>query len=1146
MTTATVTATDPNNPASTANALISLVAPPMTLLGVTPSSGSAVGFTFAVSGKDDASAGIANNAPVAVGLQFNPTGQALLNSGVCRISYSPGQTGAGISNLVFLQNDDGSFSANNWGAPGSNQVLSNSQCSVNLLNTLGGISGDTITLTVPVTFRPGFSGPKTIYENVWDSGFEAGWSQVGSWNVPAGYVGCYTDDGNRALPTALSWGGETVESCRQKAATAGFIYAGVQYYGQCFGGNSAGYSQTPDTDCNTPCTANPAEMCGGPWRNSIYQASASSPVTLSVAISGNGTVTTNPMGINCSGNCSANFSSGTSVTLTATPSAGSVFAGWSGGGCSGTGSCTVTMNANTTINAAFNPAASVSISPATASVQPRQTVTLTSNMNANWSLSGSGSLSTTGPSTSTTFTPPLTASSLTMTVTATNPNNPSNTASATINLVAPPMAPGGVQPANGSGNGPTVFTLSAVDNDVAGIGSNAAVSIGLEFSPAGQGPLNANVCQILFSPSLNGPKVFLQNDDGSFTANNWGPPGANQILANSQCSVNLAGTSGGIVNGNTITLSVPVTFTSSFAGAKTVYEAYWDSPFNIPYNAFGTWTVTSATETLSIGRNGSGSGTVTGSAGNINCGPSCSASLPSGTSVTLTASPDTGSYFAGWFGGGCSGTGSCVVALNAATTVTATFNASNPNNLVAHWSFDEGGGTLAGDSSGSGVNGTIVGATWTSGVLGSALQFDGVSSYVGITINVPETEYTFSGWFRTPAPNGPIMAVVDPASPNAGAYDRLLGLQGGRVCHRVWAEETYCSPGAYNDNTWHLATVTVGSTGGHLYVDGVLVANGNKTSSDFYWQTGMTIGNHFSWGAFAGTIDDVRVYNRVLSAAEIAALHASTLSVTFSGSGSGTVVSSPAGINYASSCSAGFITGSVVTLSATPGAGSVFAGWSGSGCSGTGSCTVAMNAAASVNAAFNRVSVSISPTSATVQPRQTVTLTSNMSVNWNLSGSGSLSTTGPSTSTTFTPPLTASSFNMTVTAINPNNASDMASAAITLVSPPMSLGGVQPANGSSNGPTLFRLSAVDNDVAGIGSNAAVSIGLEFSPAGQGPLNANVCQIMFSPSLNGPKVFLQNDDGSFTANNWGPPGANQILANSQCSVNLAGTSGGIVN
>jgi Putative Ig domain/Divergent InlB B-repeat domain len=69
---------------------------------------------------------------------------------------------------------------------------------------------------------------------------------------------------------------------------------------------------------------------------------------------GSGTVTSSPSGISCGTTCSRSFSGGTTVTLTAAAASGSVFAGWSGGGCTGTGSCTVQINNNVTVNAAFN------------------------------------------------------------------------------------------------------------------------------------------------------------------------------------------------------------------------------------------------------------------------------------------------------------------------------------------------------------------------------------------------------------------------------------------------------------------------------------------------------------------------------------------------------------------------------------------------------------------------------------------------------------------------------------------------------------------------------------------------------------------------------------------------------------------------
>ncbi|TLY24508.1 MAG: hypothetical protein E6K64_06525 [Nitrospirae bacterium] len=58
-------------------------------------------------------------------------------------------------------------------------------------------------------------------------------------------------------------------------------------------------------------------------------------------------------GIDCGATCSASYESGMEVTLTATPASGSIFTGWSGG-CSGTGTCTVTMNSDTVVTATFD------------------------------------------------------------------------------------------------------------------------------------------------------------------------------------------------------------------------------------------------------------------------------------------------------------------------------------------------------------------------------------------------------------------------------------------------------------------------------------------------------------------------------------------------------------------------------------------------------------------------------------------------------------------------------------------------------------------------------------------------------------------------------------------------------------------------
>ncbi len=83
---------------------------------------------------------------------------------------------------------------------------------------------------------------------------------------------------------------------------------------------------------------------------------AATTVTLFVnhAGSGSGTVTSIPAGIDCAAACSAIYATGTQVSLTATPQAGSRFTGWSGVDCAGLGACVVTLDATTSVTANFD------------------------------------------------------------------------------------------------------------------------------------------------------------------------------------------------------------------------------------------------------------------------------------------------------------------------------------------------------------------------------------------------------------------------------------------------------------------------------------------------------------------------------------------------------------------------------------------------------------------------------------------------------------------------------------------------------------------------------------------------------------------------------------------------------------------------
>lgn len=84
--------------------------------------------------------------------------------------------------------------------------------------------------------------------------------------------------------------------------------------------------------------------------------------TLSVQSSAGGTVSSSPAGISaCNTTCSATFTAGTTVTLTASAAQGFSFTGWSGAGCSGTGTCTVTLSAASTVVASFAGTAAAGI-----------------------------------------------------------------------------------------------------------------------------------------------------------------------------------------------------------------------------------------------------------------------------------------------------------------------------------------------------------------------------------------------------------------------------------------------------------------------------------------------------------------------------------------------------------------------------------------------------------------------------------------------------------------------------------------------------------------------------------------------------------------------------------------------------------------
>ena len=105
-------------------------------------------------------------------------------------------------------------------------------------------------------------------------------------------------------------------------------------------------------------------LCVGvSYGGSFVRAGVPHTLTVKRAGTGSGKVTSKPAGISCGATCAGHFAERSRVTLTAAPTSTAVFTRWSGGGCPKTGTCQVTMNANTTVAATFVLKASICLVP---------------------------------------------------------------------------------------------------------------------------------------------------------------------------------------------------------------------------------------------------------------------------------------------------------------------------------------------------------------------------------------------------------------------------------------------------------------------------------------------------------------------------------------------------------------------------------------------------------------------------------------------------------------------------------------------------------------------------------------------------------------------------------------------------------------
>ncbi|MEW6219312.1 MAG: DUF2341 domain-containing protein [Thermodesulfobacteriota bacterium] len=199
---------------------------------------------------------------------------------------------------------------------------------------------------------------------------------------------------------------------------------------------------------------------------------------------------------------------------------------------------------------------------------------------------------------------------------------------------------------------------------------------------------------------------------------------------------------------------------------------------------------------------------------------------------------------------------------------------SQPDGVVAYWKLDDGSGTTAADSSVVGIyDGEISGATWTvNGKFHSALTFDGVADSVSTPLNIDQggtQSYTFEAWVR---PAGTSAGRHEVVTSDNGWFDWSLLREGD--CWAVFdGSGSVIFPDMSVDvGVWqHLAAVFDHSAGQvTLYKNGRATAYANLTfdSSDSNVFIGSRLGTS---EYFDGVIDEVVIYNRALSAAEIRA-----------------------------------------------------------------------------------------------------------------------------------------------------------------------------------------------------------------------------------------------------------------------------------
>jgi serine protease len=412
--------------------------------------------------------------------------------------------------------------------------------------------------------------------------------------------------------------------------------------------------------------------------------------SLYLLFEGNGTITINPGGSSCTSDCAfyVPYDANPAYTLTATPAGGYVFLGWAGD-CAGTSPCSYTPNRAKTILARFAPAGSV------------VPITITK------SGSGSGTVSS-------------------------SPSGINCGSACAYNFA--------------SGSSVTLYAVADSKSNFAGwsgacagtsiactVSLNGAKSVSATFTTLDDYPDAASLAVAIAPTSSTAGSLYSGTDQDWFkvtfpTKGRWaiGTLGTTDTVGAvfAADGVTLYGSNDDANGSYNFELLFTVPSPQTVLVRVTGYR-------DLAVQTTGPYTLQSvfvATYGVAVSRSGSGSGTVTSSVAGITCGSTCAAEFPSGSALTLTAVPDSGSVFLGWQGG-CAGLGTCPLTMDGEKAVTAIFSTAPAGLSLSPATIAFGGqsmGTTSPPQSVSLINNT--GATVTIASVSVSAQFGQTST----------------------------------------------------------------------------------------------------------------------------------------------------------------------------------------------------------------------------------------------------------------------------------------------------------------------------------------------------------------------------------------------------------------------------------